>query len=159
MIDPIELKVLRVEEYKSIHTNTTTASNEGFSKDSLPRRSANYEPDLLGKDFYRKDVKPLTVISEGGPAFQLKGYEVSWQKFNLRIGFNVREGLVLYDISYKDGKDVRPLIYRAALSEMIVPYGDAREPFQYRHVSGNSFIWSFILYKLIIVIASHFPNY
>ena len=41
-----------------------------------------------------------------------------------RIGFNPREGLVLHTISYNDKGTERPVMYRAALSEMVVPYGD-----------------------------------
>ena len=34
------------------------------------------------------------------------------------------EGLVLYTIGYEDGGRVRPILYRASVSEMVVPYGD-----------------------------------
>jgi primary-amine oxidase len=37
--------------------------------------------------------------------------------------------MVLYNINYNDGGNVRPLIYRAALSEILVNYGDPRPPF------------------------------
>ena len=33
------------------------------------------------------------------------------------------EGLVLHEICYLDGKRARPVIYRASLAEMVVPYG------------------------------------
>jgi len=48
------------------------------------------------------------------------------KKFKIRIGFNYREGLVLHNVSYQDGDRRRPLIYRASLGEMIVPYADPR---------------------------------
>ena len=47
-----------------------------------------------------------------------------WQKWDLRIGFTVREGLVLHRIGYQDGDRLRSIIHRASLSEMFVPYGD-----------------------------------
>ena len=34
------------------------------------------------------------------------------------------EGLVLSTIGYEDGGRVRPIVYRASVSEMVVPYGD-----------------------------------
>ncbi len=40
------------------------------------------------------------------------------------MGYTKREGLVLHTIGYEDGGELRPIIYRAALSEMVVPYGD-----------------------------------
>lgn len=45
------------------------------------------------------------------------------------IRFNYREGLTLHDVRYQDGDNLRPLFYRASLSEMVVPYGDPRPPF------------------------------
>ncbi|RUS14417.1 hypothetical protein BC937DRAFT_93865, partial [Endogone sp. FLAS-F59071] len=38
--------------------------------------------------------------------------------YSLWHSFNYREGLFLYNVTYKDGDKVRPLIYRAALSEI-----------------------------------------
>ena len=46
-----------------------------------------------------------------------------WQKWRFRVGFNAREGLVLHAIGYEDGGRLRPVLHRAALSEMVVPYG------------------------------------
>ncbi|HUS55416.1 MAG TPA: hypothetical protein VMY41_15605 [Thermohalobaculum sp.] len=80
---------------------------------------------------YRTDVKPLTVTQSDGPSFTVDGHLVRWQKWQFRVGFNIREGLVLYDIGYEDtgyednGK-VRSIMYRASLAEMVVPYGDPR---------------------------------
>src|SRR5437879_12113261 len=34
------------------------------------------------------------------------------------------EGLVLHTVGYEDGGRVRPILHRAAVSEMVVPYGD-----------------------------------
>ncbi len=42
------------------------------------------------------------------------------------MGFNPREGLVLHDIGWDEGGGggVRPILHRASLVEMAVPYGD-----------------------------------
>ena len=56
----------------------------------------------------------------------MNGWEVTWQRWRFRVAFTPREGLVLNDIRYNDvdkGKE-RPIIYRAAVVEMTVPYGD-----------------------------------
>ena len=37
---------------------------------------------------------------------------------------NAREGLVLHQIAWMDGDRLRPVLYRASLSEMVVPYAD-----------------------------------
>jgi primary-amine oxidase len=79
---------------------------------------------ILRKDRYRKDVKPLEIKQPEGASFTVEGQLVRWQKWQLRVGFNTREGLVLYDIGYEDKGKVRPIMYRASLAEMVVPYGD-----------------------------------
>jgi len=48
------------------------------------------------------------------------GHEVSWQKWRFRVGFTPREGLVLHLLRCAG----RPVIYRASLAEMFIPYGD-----------------------------------
>lgn len=45
------------------------------------------------------------------------------------MGFNYREGLVLYAIGYEDGGLLRPVLYRASVAETCVPYGDPQPPF------------------------------
>ena len=39
------------------------------------------------------------------------------------------EGLVLHEVSYVAGERVRPVLYRASMAEMVVPYGStSRRP-------------------------------
>ena len=73
---------------------------------------------------YRDDVKPIEITQPEGPSFTVDGHHVSWQKWDLRIGFTPREGLVLHQIGYDDRGTLRPIIHRAGLAEMYVPYGD-----------------------------------
>lgn len=61
-----------------------------------------------------------------GPSFSVEGNLVKWQKWQFRVGFNYREGLVLHQVGYHDGGRLRPVLYRASLVEMAVPYGDPR---------------------------------
>lgn len=72
----------------------------------------------------RQDLKPLHITQPEGPSFTVDGHEVRWQKWRFRIGFNVREGLVLHEIGYEDGGRLRSIMHRASMSEMVVPYGD-----------------------------------
>jgi primary-amine oxidase len=73
---------------------------------------------------FRTDLKPIEITQPEGPSFTVDGWNVTWQKWSLRVGFNPREGLVLHQLTYDDRGTVRPIMYRAALSEMVVPYGD-----------------------------------
>lgn len=51
----------------------------------------------------RSDVKPIHIIQPEGPSFRVDGHFVQWQKWNFRIGFTPREGLVIYSVAYVDG--------------------------------------------------------
>jgi primary-amine oxidase len=42
----------------------------------------------------------------------------------LRVGFDPYEGLVLHEVAYVDGDRARPVLHRASITEMVVPYGD-----------------------------------
>ncbi|HXR65109.1 MAG TPA: primary-amine oxidase [Ktedonobacteraceae bacterium] len=88
----------------------------------VPPEAGNYTSEAVGQ--LRADLKPLEIIQPEGPSFSVNGHEVSWQKWRFRIGFTPREGLVLYTISYEDQGRIRPIIYRASLAEMVIPYGD-----------------------------------
>lgn len=46
---------------------------------------------------------------------QLEGNLVQWQRWNIRLSFNYREGLVLHDVGYQDGGRLRPIIHRMSL--------------------------------------------
>ena len=66
---------------------------------------------------------PLIVSQPDGPSFQLDGLAVTWQKWQFRMGYSWREGLVLYQIGYEDKPgEVRSIIYRLSLDEIFVPY-------------------------------------
>src|SRR5262249_1671782 len=72
----------------------------------------------------REPPTPLTIAQPGGPGYTIDDGEVRWQKWRFRWTLHPREGLVLYQVGYEDGVRVRPILYRASLSEMVVPYGD-----------------------------------
>lgn len=80
-------------------------------------------------------MKPLEIIQPEGSSFKVDGHHVYWQKWHFRIGFNPREGLVLHTIGYEDQGKIRPLIYRASLAEMVVPYAEKRG----NHYRKNAF--------------------
>jgi primary-amine oxidase len=51
----------------------------------------------------------------------------------MRIGFTPREGLVLHTVSYEDQGRDRPVLYRASIADMVVPYGDPRPTYFHRN--------------------------
>jgi primary-amine oxidase len=54
----------------------------------------------------------------------LSGNHVRWADWDFRYSFNQREGLVLHQIAHHDRGELRSICYRAAVSEMFVPYSD-----------------------------------
>ena len=55
---------------------------------------------------------------------QVEGNLIKWQRWHIRIGFTWREGLVIYNVSYEDEGRLRPILNRASIAEMAVPYGE-----------------------------------
>jgi primary-amine oxidase len=96
---------------------------EDVDQDSPPPAvSGEYVPSLLQQPM--REVKPLTISQPDGVSFTLDGNQLSWQNWQLRIGFNYREGLVLHTVGWSDGERVRPIAHRLSFAEMVVPYRD-----------------------------------
>ncbi|KAH8427029.1 cytochrome c oxidase subunit 1 [Aspergillus melleus] len=90
-----------------------------------PAIPVEYSQTLLGKEYFRKDVKPLQVVQPEGPSFKIDVRHISWQKWSFHMGWTVREGPILNNVYY----DGRSLFHRVSMSEMTVPYGDPRSPY------------------------------
>jgi len=71
-----------------------------------------------------RPLKPLVVTQPGGPSFSLRGSEILWDRWRLHFGVHPRRGIEIYDVAIVDGKETRPVLYRAGLSELMTPYGD-----------------------------------
>ncbi|MDT3438831.1 primary-amine oxidase [Pseudofrankia sp. BMG5.37] len=72
-------------------------------------------------------LKPIEITQPEGPSFIVDGDRVTWANWSFGIGFDAREGLVLHNLAFADpdhGGEVRPVIYRASIAEMVVPYAD-----------------------------------
>jgi primary-amine oxidase len=102
VVDIKAAKVIRVDDY---------------GVKPIPMTEINYEAQFRTQ--FRAPLKPLDIVQPEGPSFVLNGHAIAWDKWSLVIGFNAREGLTLHDIRY----DNRPIVNRASLAEMVVPYG------------------------------------
>ncbi|HEX4722540.1 MAG TPA: primary-amine oxidase [Pseudonocardiaceae bacterium] len=102
----------------------------------IPQGRGNYIPELItGQidgypdnapmiDGARTDLRPLEITQPDGPSFTIDGHSIEWQKWRLRVGYSPREGLVLHEVGYVDHGRLRPILHRASVSELYVPYGD-----------------------------------
>lgn len=102
VVDLREGRVIRVDDY-------------GVTP--IPMAEHNYEAALTGPKW--DGFRPLDVVQPEGPSFTLKGRRIEWHKWSVRVGFNAREAVTLHDIRF----DGRPIVYRASMAEMVVPYG------------------------------------
>ncbi|MFT4043703.1 MAG: primary-amine oxidase [Gordonia sp. (in: high G+C Gram-positive bacteria)] len=119
IIDLETLEIVRLEDHGVI---------------AMASETGTYASGTWGPD---RAVAPLEITQPQGPGFTVDGHEVRWQNWSLRIGFTHREGLILHDVAYHDGAAVRPVLDRAAINEMYVPYLDS-DPTAYRK---NFFDW------------------
>ena len=115
VVDLNEMKVLSVEDGGVV---------------PLPPEDGNYTAEAAGT---RSGVKPIEIRQPEGPSFEIVGRELRWQKWRMRIGFTPREGLVLHTVSYEDQGRERPVLYRASIADMVVPYGDPRPTYFHRN--------------------------
>jgi primary-amine oxidase len=116
IIDLHEMRVLEVEDHGVIPV----------SQEAGPLDHGAWGPDRPG-------LAPLEVIQPDGTSFAVQGRKVTWQGWELRVGFTHREGLVLHDLEFLG----RSVLRRAACNEMYVPYLDPSST-QYRK---NFFDW------------------
>jgi primary-amine oxidase len=112
VVDLYKMEVIRIEEYPIA---------------PLPPEPGNWAREYIPNT--RKDLKPVEIVQPEGVSFTVDGNQVEWQKWKFRVGFTSREGLVLHTISYNDGGVERPILYRASICEMVVPYGDPGEQY------------------------------
>ena len=87
----------------------------------VPPECGNYYPESVS---LRDDLKPVEITQPEGPSFSVDGNLVHWQKWSLRVSMDSVEGLILHDVGYEDHGRVRPILFRASVTEMVVPYGD-----------------------------------
>ena len=88
----------------------------------LPPETGSYLPE--DHQPLRSDLTPLDIVQPEGPSFTIDSNLIQWQKWSLRVSMDPNDGLVLHTVGYLDGGRVRPVLHRASITEMVVPYGD-----------------------------------
>jgi primary-amine oxidase len=107
-VDAVEQTVLRLVETEHEH---------------IPQESGDYlDPAVSGP--LRTTLKPISITQPDGVSFSIEDGVLRWQNWDLRVGFNGREGLTLHDVAFTDHGERRPILYRASISEMVVNYAD-----------------------------------
>ena len=109
MVDVISREVLEVIDYVQL---------------PVPQEDGNFHLEQWrGPD--RTDLRPIEITQPEGSSFTVDENGVlTWAGWRLQVSFDQREGLILRNLAVEDGPEYRPVLARAALAEMVVPYGD-----------------------------------
>ena len=86
----------------------------------IPAGPGRYDAASVGA---RRELAPLEIRQPDGPGFTVDDGQLRWGPWQLRVSMHPIEGLVLHEICYLEGGRARPVLYRASMAEMIVPYG------------------------------------
>jgi primary-amine oxidase len=92
------------------------------SMTAIPTECSNYDEKAVGG--FRTTLKPLEIVQRDGPSFEIEGSAIKWENWRLRAFIHPLDALVLHDVGWNDGTRFRPILHRASLAEMVVPYGD-----------------------------------
>jgi len=86
------------------------------AKAEISRRKDDFDDDAV------KDQTPVAgPAAASAKKIDIDGHRVRWNGWAFRFALHPREGLVLYAVSHRG----RPVLHRAGLSEMVVPYADS----------------------------------
>jgi primary-amine oxidase len=121
-----------------LNTMTLLELEDSEASADRPEVRGEYLPQLTGMPM--REVKPLQITQPAGVGFTLDGRLLTWQNWQLRVGFNYREGLVLHQVGFSDAGRLRPVAHRLSFAEMIVPYRDT-SPDHYRRTAFDIGEW------------------
>ncbi len=101
-----------VVAYVDITRGVTTAVHDHFD---LP-----VPAERVSLEGTPRDLKPIEITQPEGRSFTVEDDVVRWAGWEFRVGFDVREGLTINQLSI----DGRSVVHRASIAEMVVPYAD-----------------------------------
>ncbi|HEX4891694.1 MAG TPA: primary-amine oxidase [Hyphomicrobiaceae bacterium] len=110
VVDVDTMEVLRVDDHY-----------EGREPLAVPMTRNEY--DARFKERFSPAGKALDIVQPEGPSFTVEGRRIRWMGWDVLVGFNSREGLILHDIGHSVDGVRRKIMHRASLAEMVVPYG------------------------------------
>ena len=115
VVDLNKMQVVRVEDSKQV---------------AIPSDRGEYRAKNLPLG---EPQAKLSITQPDGPGFTVDGHQVIWANWKLRVGFTPKEGLVLHTLEIKDDDNFRPVVYRASLSELVVPYAETIDDHYMNH--------------------------
>ena len=98
----------------------------------VPQASGRYDNASLNS--IRERPNALEISQPQGPSFDINGNHITWQHWDFRVSIHPVNGLVLHQLSYEENGNKRSILHRAALADMVVPYGDTDPMHSWKHV-------------------------
>jgi primary-amine oxidase len=111
-----------VENLVAVLDRDTGEVVELIDGDPVPVPEGNGRYDAASLPHLR-ELAPLQILQPDGPGFTVQDGLLRWGPWQLRVSMHPIEGVVLHEVCYIDGDRARPILYRASVAEMIVPYG------------------------------------
>jgi primary-amine oxidase len=139
IVDLNAMTLLEMEDSQDDAAQDDAAQDDAAQDDAAqPATAGEYLPELIGRPL--REVKPLQVVQPEGVGFTLDGHLLSWQNWQLWLGFTPREGLVLHQVGFRDAGRLRSVAHRMSFAEMFVPYRDP-SPDHYRRTAFDIGEW------------------
>ena len=96
----------------------------------IPGGNSELDPASTGP---QRSAKPIVQTATEGSNFTLDGSMVRWQNWSFHVRWDIREGVVVSLVRYRDGDRQRSMLYQGHLAEIFVPYQDPTEGWYYRN--------------------------
>ena len=87
----------------------------------IPMTPGDYRLSQTGGGVKLND---LQIMQKDGASCTIDGWKVNWERWNFRVGWDHREGLVIHDVRFDDNGVERRIGYRMSIAELVIPYGD-----------------------------------
>jgi primary-amine oxidase len=87
----------------------------------IPQTPGPYRESQTGGSVKLKELK---IEQPDGASFEVQGWNIKWERWSFRIGFDQREGLVIHDVNFSDEGTPRKIAHRLSIAELVIPYGD-----------------------------------
>jgi primary-amine oxidase len=90
----------------------------------VPSRKVPHDIFRMSRHGAQPAAKSKAATRRETGSLMVERNTVAWRQWHLRFGFNLREGLVLYQVAFDDAGRSRSILYRAAVADVITAYGD-----------------------------------
>jgi primary-amine oxidase len=88
----------------------------------VPSTVADFDVASVGP--LRTHATPLLLEQPMGPAFEIDGHQVSWDRWRFHVRPDHRVGMVVSHVRFEHEGELRSVLYQGHMSEIFVPYQD-----------------------------------